>query len=299
MSKAISLQRIQAAARSSFSWRKGKLLAGQVLVGILFLALSLAFLIPFYWMVISSFKPVEDIFSLGFQLIPKRVTLAAYSELFATKPYLRWFWNTLFMTAMHTVATLLIAAMAGYALAKYRFRGANAVFLTILASTMIPLHLKLIPLFLTLNAYRLINTYTGVVLPTLANSFAVFFMRQFMLSIDSDLLDAARIDGASEFRLFWNIALPLSKPALTHARGPGGAGLLERPPVAAGRHAHPGHVPAFGGTGKPDVDVPAPVPPPDVGFVPLGAADHRGLLLRSPHLYPGPCDLFRAERLGA
>jgi len=215
MSKAISLQRIQAAARSSFSWRKGKLLAGQVLVGILFLALSLAFLIPFYWMVISSFKPVEDIFSLGFQLIPKRVTLAAYSELFATKPYLRWFWNTLFMTAMHTVATLLIAAMAGYALAKYRFRGANAVFLTILASTMIPLHLKLIPLFLTLNAYRLINTYTGVVLPTLANSFAVFFMRQFMLSIDSDLLDAARIDGASEFRLFWNIALPLSKPALS------------------------------------------------------------------------------------
>lgn len=215
MSKAMSAERIDAVSRANLSSRHAKMRAGQVAIAMMFAALSVAFLIPFYWMVVSSFKPVEDIFSLGFQLIPKRVTLAAYTELFATKPFLRWFWNTFFMTATHTVATLLISAMAGYALAKFRFRGSKAIFLTILASTMIPLHLKLIPLFLTLNAYKLINTYTGVVLPTLANSFGVFFMRQFMLGIDSDLLDAARIDGASEFRLFWNVALPLSKPALS------------------------------------------------------------------------------------
>lgn len=215
MSKAVSARPIAVAAESRIARRRVKVRLGQLAIAVMFIALSLAFITPFYWMVISSFKPVQDIFSLGFQLIPKRVTIDAYTELFATKPFLRWFWNTFFMTATHTVATLLISAAAGYALAKYSFRGSKTIFLIILASTMIPLHLKLIPLFLTLNTYRLINTYTGVVLPTLANSFGVFFMRQYMLGIDSNLLDAARIDGASEFRLFWNVALPLSKPALS------------------------------------------------------------------------------------
>lgn len=214
MSKAVSARPIATTAESRLPWRRVKLGVGQLAVAVMFIALSIAFITPFYWMAISSFKPVQDIFSLGFQLIPQRVTTAAYVELFATKPFLRWYWNTFFMTAIHTVATLGISAAAGFALAKYNFRGSKAIFLTILASTMVPLHLRLIPLFLTLNAYQLINTYTGVVLPTLANAFGVFFMRQYMLGIDSNLLDAARIDGASEFRLFWNVALPLSKPAL-------------------------------------------------------------------------------------
>lgn len=179
-----------------------------------FSVVAVILLAPFYWMAVSSFKPVSDIFSLMFQFIPERVTLDAYVELITEKPFLRWYWNSVLMTTVHTLATLFICAMSGYALAKFKFRGSKVIFLTILASTMIPLHLKLIPLFLTLNAYGLINTYTGVVLPTLANSFGVFFMRQFMLSIDSNLLDAGRIDGASEFRLFINIMLPLSKPAL-------------------------------------------------------------------------------------
>lgn len=187
----------------------------QVTIVVFFTIMSILFLIPFYWMVISSFKPVSDIFSLAFQFIPQRVTVEAYVELLTTKAYLTWFWNSFFMTTVHTVATLLISAMAGYALAKYQFRGSKVIFLIILASTMIPLHLRLIPLFLTLNAYRLINTYVGVILPTLASSFGVFFMRQFMLGIDSNLLDAGRIDGASEFRLFWSVALPLAKPALS------------------------------------------------------------------------------------
>ena len=215
MSKAVSARPIAVAGESRLAWRRVKVGLGQLAIVAMFIAISIAFVIPFYWMAISSFKPVQDIFSLGFQLIPRRVTTAAYVELFVTKPFLRWFWNTLFMTAVHTIATLGISAAAGYALAKYQFKGSKVIFLTILASTMIPLHLKLIPLFLTLNAYQLINTYTGVILPTLANSFGVFFMRQYMLGIDSNLLDAARIDGASEFRLFWNVALPLSKPALS------------------------------------------------------------------------------------
>lgn len=187
----------------------------QVVLFVFFIFISILFIAPFYWMVVSSFKPVSDIFTLSFQLFPRRVTLEGYTELLTARPYLRWYWNSIVMTGSHTVLTLLICAMAGYALAKFTFRGSKVIFLCILASTMIPLHLKLIPLFLTLSTYGLINTYTGVVLPTLANSFGVFFMRQFMLSVDTNLLDAGRIDGASELRLFLNIALPLSKPALS------------------------------------------------------------------------------------
>src|SRR5690606_1350371 len=167
------------------------------LVYVLCIAFSCVVRSSFYLMVVSSFQPVVAISSLSFQFFPRRVTTVAYVELFTTKPFFRWFWNTFFMTAVHTAGTLLISAMAGYALAKYQFKGSKTIFLIILASTMIPLHLRLIPLFLTLNAYRLINTYTGVILPTLASSFSVFFMRQFMLGIDSDLLEAGRIDGAS------------------------------------------------------------------------------------------------------
>lgn len=198
--------------KPSTSWRFVVL---QVVVAIVMVALSIAFLIPFYWMVISSFKPVEDIFSRGFQLFPDRMTVEGYVSLFVDQPYLRWYWNSVLMTSTHTVAMLLISAMAGYALSKFRFFGSKFIFLLILASTMIPMHLRLIPLFLTLNSYGLLNTYTGVVLPTLASSFSVFFMRQYMLSLDSNLLDAARIDGAGEWRIFWSLALPLAKPALS------------------------------------------------------------------------------------
>lgn len=186
----------------------------RVVIALFFTGLSIAFFVPFYWMVVSSLKPVGEIFSRGFQLWPETITLNAYITLITQRPFLRWYFNSAVMTAAHTLLTLGISAAAGYALAKFRFRGSNVIFLVILSSQMIPFHLKLIPLFLQLNEYGLINTYAGVVLPGLAAPLGVFFMRQFMLSIDSDLLDAGRIDGASELRIFWKIVLPLTKPAL-------------------------------------------------------------------------------------
>lgn len=186
----------------------------RIAIALFFTVLSIAFFIPFYWMVVSSLKPVGEIFSRGFQLWPETITFDAYVTLITRRPFLRWYFNSAVTTAAHTLLTLGISAAAGYALAKFRFRGSNAIFLIILSSQMIPFHLRLIPLFLQMNQYGLINTYAGVVLPGVASPLGVFFMRQFMLSIDSDLLDAARIDGASEFRIFWNMVLPLCKPAL-------------------------------------------------------------------------------------
>lgn len=179
-----------------------------------FAAIGTAFAMPFYWMAVSSLKPVSQIFSRSTELIPSTVTTEAYVRLFTDYPFLRWYGNTVYMTALHTGLILLVASAAAFALAKYRFWGRTAIFLIILSSLMVPFHLKLIPLFLTLNTYGLLNTYTGIVLPLIANPLAVFFLRQYMLSIDDNLLDAARIDGASEYRLFTTIVLPLSKPAL-------------------------------------------------------------------------------------
>lgn len=212
--QASSEHRVKAAKRSRWAVFIRRFLIPAV-VGGYFIALAIAFVFPFYWMLVSSIKPVQDIFSLGFQLIPQRVTFDSYVRLMSNYPFLRWYLNSVGTTVAFIVLSLLLASMAGFALAKYRFWGSRAVILIILASTMIPIHLKLIPLFLMLNSYGLLNTYAGVVLPGLAPPFMVFFLRQFMLSLDGNLLDAGRIDGASEWRLYWNIALPLSKPALS------------------------------------------------------------------------------------
>ncbi len=215
MSRPIPLTAQREIAREFKALPKWSETALTALIVLFFTALSIAFFVPFYWMVVSSIKPVGEIFSRGFQLWPETVTFNAYVTLITQRPFLRWYFNSIVMTAAHTVLTLGISAAAGYALAKFRFRGANAIFLIILSSQLIPFHLRLIPLFLQMNQFGLINTYAGVVLPGIASPLGVFFMRQFMLSIDSDLLDAGRIDGASEWRIFWKIVLPLTKPALS------------------------------------------------------------------------------------
>lgn len=122
--------------------------------------------------------------------------------------------NSVILTAGNTVLTLIISLLGGYALAKYNFRGKNFIFLMILSSMMLPFHLMLIPLFTTLAKYRLIDTYIGVILPFSANPMGVFFLRQFISGIDNAMLEAARIDGASELQVFSRIVVPLTRPAL-------------------------------------------------------------------------------------
>ena len=177
------------------------------------LAVSVAFLGPYYWMLVGSLKPLAELFTT-MDLIPKRVTLQAYTRLFTELPYARWYWNTLVMTAGYTFLAVALSTLAGFALAKYRFRFNNALLFGILSTQMIPIHLLIIPLFILLARMQWLNTYVGVIVPLCVEPFGVFFMRQYMIGIGDDLLEAARIDGASEYRLFWSIILPLSKPAI-------------------------------------------------------------------------------------
>lgn len=137
-----------------------------------------------------------------------------YAGLFTRFNFLRYFWNSTFITVVATILTVLFNAMAAFALAKYRFRGRTSVFLLIIATLMIPPTVTLVPLFLVISQMGLINSHWGVIWPAIATPTGVFLLRQYMLTIPDDLLDAARMDNASEWRVFWKIVLPLSAPAL-------------------------------------------------------------------------------------
>ncbi|AOJ64556.1 ABC transporter permease (plasmid) [Burkholderia ubonensis] len=137
-----------------------------------------------------------------------------YTELFAKFDFGQYFWNSLFITVVATLLTLLVNSMAAFALSKYRFSGQKAVFLLIIATLMIPPTIILIPVFLVINSAGLLNSLWGVILPTVATPTGVFLLRQYMLTIPDELIEAARMDHASEWRIYWRIILPLSAPAL-------------------------------------------------------------------------------------
>lgn len=137
-----------------------------------------------------------------------------YTALFARFDFLRYFWNSTFITVVATVMTVLFNSMAAFALAKYRFRGRTLVFLLIISTLMIPPTVNLVPIFLVVSQLGLVNSPWGVIWPAIATPTGVFLLRQYMLTIPDDLLDAARMDHASEWRVYWRIVLPLSAPAI-------------------------------------------------------------------------------------
>ncbi len=184
-----------------------------ILYAAFFITVCLMFVTPFYWMLVSSFKPSSEIFVDSLRLLPKTPTLINYKELSSTL-FLRWFINSGIFVTGYVVIGLFLCSLAGFAFSKYDFRFKNLIFILIIAAQMLPIHLLLIPLFVMLTKVGLINTYFGLILPMVANPFGLFFIRQYMDGISNDILNAARIDGASEWQLFYKIMLPLSKPAL-------------------------------------------------------------------------------------
>jgi alpha-1,4-digalacturonate transport system permease protein len=149
-------------------------------------------------------KPVNEL----------KFAFANYTELFGKFSFGLYLWNSVFITVVATLLTLLINSMAAFALSKYKFRGQKTVFVLIIATLMIPPTIVLVPVFLVINSVGLLNSLWGVILPAIATPTGVFLLRQYMLTIPDELLEAARMDNASEWRIYWKIVLPLSAPAL-------------------------------------------------------------------------------------
>jgi multiple sugar transport system permease protein len=184
-----------------------------ILIGI---ALGLGALVttfPFLWMLTASIKPQRESTDFPPSILPTEPTFEFYRVLFTELDFGRYLLNTLAVVAIGMVG-LLVMAMAGYAFAKFEFRGKRWMFFLVLATMMVPIQVTMIPTYLILNQMKLTNTLLGIALPTLVSGFSIFLFRQFMTTIPTEMLEAARLDGASEWRTFWQIVLPLSKPIL-------------------------------------------------------------------------------------
>lgn len=170
-------------------------------------------LLPILWMVMTSLKSEAAIFEPGFGLA-QMTHWQNYAQAFAQAPLLRYLMNGLLVTAAIFALQVLVALPAAHALAKLRFRGRQAAFGIILFAIMIPYQAVAVPIFLLLHQLGLLNSFAALVLPFVTSAFGIFLMRQFFATVPDDLLDAARLDGISEFAIVWRVMLPLSRPAL-------------------------------------------------------------------------------------
>jgi len=177
-------------------------------------AVALAVLLPFIWMLLTSFKPDADVVQFPPQLWPRSFTIQHYIDIWHRIPYARLFLNTVIFAGGVTLISLFFDSLTAYALARIEFPGRNVLFVAVLVTMMVPFQVTLIPLFSLLTNLHWINTYQGLIVPRATNAFGIFFLRQFFLAIPRELEDAARTDGASELRIYWQVILPLSVPAL-------------------------------------------------------------------------------------
>ena len=188
-------------------------LAGRVFVGVALVVMTIAFVYPFVWLVSASLKPRSDVFDN--RLIPETLTFDNYIEVWNAAPMAAWLLNTAFVTVMATLTVTISSALVAWGFARYQFRGRNLLFGLVLASMMIPGAATMIPTYLIWNSLGLVGTLTplwaGNVFGT---AFYIFLLRQFFLGLPTELFDAAEIDGAGHWRVFWHIALPLTRPAL-------------------------------------------------------------------------------------
>lgn len=175
---------------------------------------SLIMILPFIWGILSSFKSSEELFSIPPTLFPKELILDNYRQVVTTGFFLRDNMNSLIIAVFTTVGTVLLCSITGYTLAKFKFRGRDQIFLLFLGTMMIPVQVTMIPVFILTTKLGLINTHMGIILPLIANAYGVFLMRQFMMTLPNEMIEAARIDGCHEFKIFAKIAMPLAKPAV-------------------------------------------------------------------------------------
>jgi multiple sugar transport system permease protein len=179
--------------------------------------LLIPFVFPTWWMITSSVKPVSDIFAFPPDIIPRSFDFSSYADVFKFQPFAVQYWNSAYIAAVVTLGTMAVASLAGYAFARIRFPGANALFMLVLVGLLIPSEVTLVPLFQMFLKWGMINTHWPLILVPIFGApavFATFVMRQFFISLPVELEEAARVDGLGRFKIFWTIALPLARPAL-------------------------------------------------------------------------------------
>ena len=192
---------------------KSRFTAGDIIIGFSMLVVLAIVLYPFLWLLLSSLKIEKDIIRYPPRLWPEVFTFEQYIRVWKKLPMFTMFKNTLLFSGAVTLSNCLLCSMGGYAFARLNFKGRNTLFILIIMTMMVPFQIVMIPLYILEHKIGILNTYWGLILPRLTWPFAIYLMRSFFISIPKNLEEAARIDGASEYRIFWRIMLPLCKPA--------------------------------------------------------------------------------------
>lgn len=185
----------------------------KIVMGLILSIGALVWMIPFIWMILSSLKTDVEIMQFPPQFLPENASLDNFKELFQAFDFAVYLKNTLIVVAFSFVG-MFLNAMAGFGFAKYQFKGRQSLFYLVLATMMIPGQVTMIPVYLIMNSLKLTNTYAGIILPGLVGAYGIFLFRQFISNVSDELLEAARLDGASEWYIFSRIILPISKPVL-------------------------------------------------------------------------------------
>lgn len=181
---------------------------------VVLIILSILCMFPILWVILSSFKQQTELFSFPLTLFPQKWTIENYVSALSQGNFLLYFGNTTLVSIVSTIIAVAINIMAGYALAKYKFKGRDAIFYTMIATLMIPLQVIMIPLFLQLKNLGMLNSLWGIIIPPAATPTGVFLARQYIVNLPDSMIESARIDGAKEFFIFRNIIVPLSKPII-------------------------------------------------------------------------------------
>jgi len=182
---------------------------------VILIVFAIVFLFPFIWMILSTFKTQSELMAFPPRFLPRSFSLANYKEIFDTVPFGKFYINSLIVTTCAVFLQLLTSSMAGFAFAKYDFRGKNGIFKTLVSAMMIPFPVTIIPLYIMVYSLGLVDTYAAMIVSGCVSIFGTFLMRQFIMGIPNDLLEAARIDGCGEWMIYTKIILPNIKPVLS------------------------------------------------------------------------------------
>jgi ABC-type glycerol-3-phosphate transport system permease component len=186
----------------------------KILTYLFVLAMALFFITPMVYTLISSLKPIDEIFEFPVRWIPRHIRLQNFVDPFVHRNFGIYFFNSTFAAVATTVSSLFLSSLAGYSLAKFHYRGRGLLFILVLMTMMLPIQVTMVPLAIIVRYLGMMNTYWGLIAPLMVTPFAIFWMRQFILTLPNDYGDAARIDGLGEFGIFIRVILPLCGPAL-------------------------------------------------------------------------------------
>ena len=186
----------------------------RLLIFCILLIVSIIIVLPYVWMLSNSFKTTMETLTDPMHIIPQEPTTAGYEKVLTKSPFFRWLWNSCFVTGINTIVILFTSSIVGYIFARFNFKGRNFLFAMLLFTMMVPAQVTMITTFIIIDGVGLYNSVWALIIPSFVNVFGIYLCKQYCEEIPKELIESAKIDGAGNFRLYWNIVIPQIRPAL-------------------------------------------------------------------------------------